>query len=236
MSAGVGIWKGIALKAARASLREAAVAAPEPVPLPNAGAPAPILSLVRQIFFPAASVRRTRVLFAAADGGTKVLAVCEQVGRALAEMSGVTVAIVEASPPSGAAPNFNVSNLKKTSGGVAESEWWCSCSSQIGENLWRVPSALISNCTDPAGHWRWASETGDLPFDYVLFAGVVSDSETPAFCSLSDGAVLVLAANQTRRESALRAREQLLQCNAELLGAVLDGRTFPVPEAIYRRL
>jgi hypothetical protein len=233
VSAGVGIWKGIALKAARASLREAAVATPEPVPLPNA-APAPILSLVRQIFFPAASVRRTRVLFAAADAGTKVLAVCEQIGRVLAEMSGATVALVEASPPSAAAPNFNVSNLKKRPDGVAESEWWRGCSSQIAENLWRVPAIMMRNQSYPAGLDGWTA--GDLPFDYVLFAGVVSDSETPAFCSLCGGAVLVLAANQTRRESALRARELLLQCNAELLGAVLDDRTFPVPEGIYRRL
>jgi Mrp family chromosome partitioning ATPase len=48
--------------------------------------------------------------------------------------------------------------------------------------------------------------------------------------------VLVLTANHTRRESALRAKEQLLQCNAELLGAVLDGRTFPIPKAVYQRL
>jgi hypothetical protein len=48
--------------------------------------------------------------------------------------------------------------------------------------------------------------------------------------------VLVLTANRTRRESALRAREYLLHCNAELLGTVLDERTYPVPEAIYRRL
>jgi hypothetical protein len=194
------------------------------------------LSLVRQIFFPAASVRRTRVLFAAVDGGTKVLAVCEQVGRVLAEMSGATVAIMEASPPSAAGFIFNVSDLKVRPGGVAESEWRRGCSSQIAKNLWRVPSAFMSNCSDPSGSWRWDDETGELSFDYVLFAGVVSDSETPAFCSLCDGAVLVLAANQTRKESALRAREQLLQCKAELLGAVLDDRTFPVPEAIYRRL
>jgi hypothetical protein len=190
--------------------------------------------LVRQIFFPAASVRRTRVLFAAADAGTKVLAVCEQVGRVLAEMSGATVAIVEASPLSGAAFNFNVSNLKERPSGVAESEWWRGYSSQIAENLWRVPGIVMRNESYPARLDGWTA--GDLPFDYVLFAGVVSDSETPAFCGLCDGAVLVLAANQTRKESALRAREQLLQCNAELLGAVLDDRTFPVPEAIYRRL
>ena len=231
MSAGVGIWKGIALKAARIPVREAIVAR---VPVPGSAAPAPILSLVRQIFFPAPTVRRTSILFAAADAGTKVLTVCEQVGQALAQMSGATVAIMEAS--SAANSNFNASNSKKKTGSVAESDWWRSGSSQIAENLWRVPAALMTDCSDHAGPWRQAAETGDLPFDYIIFAGIVTDGETPAFCSECDGAVLVLTANQTRRESALRARNYLLQCNAELLGTVLDDRTFPVPEAIYRRL
>lgn len=80
------------------------------------------------------------------------------------------------------------------------------------------------------------SAEGALPFDYVLFVATVSDSDMPLFCSVCDGVVLVLTANRTRKESALRAKEYLMQCNAELLGAVLEGRTFPVPEAIYQRL
>lgn len=230
MSAGVGVWKDVLLKAARIPVRKAAVAASAPV-MSSIPAP-PIVPLVRQIFSTAFAVRRTRVLFAAADSETNVSAVCEQVGRVLAEMSGATVAIMEASPPS--APDLN---LTKTPGTGAGHDWWRSYSSQITENLWRVPVALMSNrlYLDGTEHWI-ATETGDVPFDYVLFAAAVSASELPAFCSLCDGAVLVLTANHTRRETALRAQEQLLQCNAELLGTVLDGRTFPVPEAIYRRL
>ena len=139
---------------------------------------------------------------------------------------------MEASPLSAA--EFN---LKKKPDNAAGADWWRSYSSQIADNLWRVPAALMSNRIHSAETERWISpETGDLPFDYVLFVAAVSDSEMPVFCGLCDGAVLVLTANQTRKESAFRAQEQLLQCNAELLGTVLDGRTFPVPEAIYRRL
>jgi hypothetical protein len=218
------------LKAARIPVRKAAVATPALAM--NSAAPPAILSLVRQIFFPAAAIRRTQVLFAAADAGTKVVAVCEQAGRALAEMSGATVAIMEASPPSASA-----FNMKRNPGNAAGAEWWRSSSLQIAENLWRVPSALLSNRSCLANPERWiGAESGGLLFDYVLLAAVVTDSETPAFCNACDGAVLVLTANRTRRESALRAREYLLHCNAELLGTVLDGRTYPVPEAIYRRL
>lgn len=229
MSARVGIWKDVLLKAVHIPARKAAAVAPAAVM--SSAAPQPILSLVRQIFFPAAAVQRTHVLFAAPDAGTNISAICEQAGRALAEMSDAPVAIIEASSSPDATPP-----LKKRPGNTAGADWWCGYSSQITENLWRVPSALMRTRSHLAGSDHWTSEAGGLPFDYVLFAAAVTDSETPLFCSVCDGAVLVLTANRTRREAALRAREHLLQCNAELLGTVLDGRTFPVPEAIYRRL
>jgi len=229
VSAGVGILKDVLLKAARVTARESAAAA---LPETNSATPAPVSSLVRQLFFPAFSVQRNHVLFAAADAATNLSALCEQVGRALAEMSGATVAVMEATPSTDAA-----SILKKRPGHTAGADWWRSCSSEITENVWRVPSSLISNQSSlaiPDG--CPSAETSCLPFDYVLFASVVTDAETPMFCSMCDGAVLVLTANRTRREPAFRAREHLLRCNAKLLGTVLDGRTFPVPEPVYRRL
>jgi Mrp family chromosome partitioning ATPase len=70
----------------------------------------------------------------------------------------------------------------------------------------------------------------------VIFGASIHDGAAPLFCKASDGAVLVITANQTRREAAVRAKEILLSWNAQLLGAVLDNRAFPVPESIYRRL
>ena len=58
----------------------------------------------------------------------------------------------------------------------------------------------------------------------------------PSLCNLSEAAVLVLTANITRREAALKAKEQLLRQGVTLLGTVLDQRTMPIPESIYRRL
>jgi hypothetical protein len=145
-------------------------------------------------------------------------------------MSGATVAIVEASA------SVTIPAIKKGPRNSASAEWWRSYSSQLAENLWRVPLALMNTHAHVPGVPRIPAETAGLPFDYVMFAATVTDSDTPLFCSVCDGAVLVLTANRTRREVALQAKEQLLQCNAELLGTVLYGRTFPIPEAIYRRL
>ena len=53
---------------------------------------------------------------------------------------------------------------------------------------------------------------------------------------LCDGIVLVVEANSTRRVAAQKVKERLHAANARLLGAVLSDRTFPIPEAIYRKL
>jgi len=54
-------------------------------------------SLVHQLFFPTATLRRTSVLFAAVDAHSKAATLCEQVAIALSQVSGEMVGIVEAS-------------------------------------------------------------------------------------------------------------------------------------------
>jgi Mrp family chromosome partitioning ATPase len=52
----------------------------------------------------------------------------------------------------------------------------------------------------------------------------------------SDGVVLVLAEQETRKESARQAIEELRKSSVRILGAVLNKRTFPIPQKIYDRL
>jgi Mrp family chromosome partitioning ATPase len=52
----------------------------------------------------------------------------------------------------------------------------------------------------------------------------------------AEGVILVLRANSSRRETARKAVRNLENANVRVLGAVLNHRTFPVPEAIYRKL
>src|SRR4029077_13725379 len=52
----------------------------------------------------------------------------------------------------------------------------------------------------------------------------------------ADGLVLVLEANATRREPALRVMENLRAAQVQVLGAVLNKRTFPIPEVLYQRI
>jgi Mrp family chromosome partitioning ATPase len=74
-------------------------------------------------------------------------------------------------------------------------------------------------------------------FDYLLI-----DSPALSICNdavvlgcASDGVVMVLKANSSRRESAKKALDELQAARARVLGAVLNQRTFPIPESIYRK-
>jgi capsular exopolysaccharide synthesis family protein len=53
---------------------------------------------------------------------------------------------------------------------------------------------------------------------------------------LSDGVVLVIEAESTRKESALAAVESLRSSDVRILGAVLNKRVYPIPQKLYSKL
>ena len=219
MSVGTGILA--ATTANRAALRESRAAVA--VPAKTLASPE-IVSLARQVFFPNEGGRRQRVLFVGADTETNVLGVAEQIARALAQMQ-KTVSLVERQVGSG-----DTFSAKKPPMAVRNVEYWSGF--QVAENFWRIPSSTLSGLA--LSHAGGAF--GTLPFECVVLASSIGDAITSLFLGICDGAVLTLTAHKTRREAALRAKQMLEQFNVKLIGVVLDGRTFPMPESIYRRL
>jgi Mrp family chromosome partitioning ATPase len=75
-------------------------------------------------------------------------------------------------------------------------------------------------------------------FDYILIDSPALNLYGDAITlgRNADGVVVVLQAESTRRESALKGLESLRDANVEVLGAVLNRRTFPIPDFVYRRL
>ena len=75
-------------------------------------------------------------------------------------------------------------------------------------------------------------------FDFVLIDAppLTRYSDAIGLAQMTDGLVLVLEANSTRREAALQVAENLRAANIRILGAVLNKRTFPIPETLYNRL
>src|SRR5262249_33875828 len=106
--------------------------------------------------------------------------------------------------------------------------WLISCGSKASE-----PRTLLQA-------ERLQERLGDLraQFDYILVSAPPAhlSADTITLGQLSDGVVLVLEANSTRREVAQKSKLTLETANVKLLGAVLNNRTFPIPKAIYSKL
>jgi non-specific protein-tyrosine kinase len=60
--------------------------------------------------------------------------------------------------------------------------------------------------------------------------------EASMVAAASDGVVMVVRANRTRREVVQRGIRLLSQGQCRVLGAVLNDRSFPIPPFLYRRL
>jgi capsular exopolysaccharide synthesis family protein len=75
-------------------------------------------------------------------------------------------------------------------------------------------------------------------YDYVILDGpsVPGSSDVRVICNKVDGVVLVLEAGKTRKQVAVRAKQELEEAGGKLLGVVLNKRKFYIPEWIYKRL
>lgn len=75
-------------------------------------------------------------------------------------------------------------------------------------------------------------------FDFILVDvdAINQSNSAVTLGQLSDAVVLVIASNSTRRDAARVAKQTLDEAKIPVLGVVLNKRTYPMPEAVYRRL
>lgn len=187
----------------------------------NGHSDAEAASLVRQLFSSPSSLGRKKIFFISSDNGSACYELCERIGWALVSVYGGPVDLV-VEPQRDHVPQ---SQAAIAAGMIARR-------TNSPQDLCHLsPEEFHRGLTGTAGH------PPQSPFArYVIFGANVDDSFAPIFANLCDGAVLVVQAHQTRREAAFRAKQLVAHWNARLLGAVLNNRTFPVPESIYRWL
>ena len=194
-----------------------------------------IQGLVRRVFFTSRAQAVKQVVFSAAEPGTDVGTICDQVGHALALETSAEIAIVRRYPP---APEITqVETYPRCAGSTGIKSW----STQIATNLWVVPeSGLRQRCQESATGHYWFSSLARLrnDFEYAVIHGPAAggSSDGALLGQLADGIILVLEAHRTRRATARKIKEMLEATQSRILGTVLSERTFPVPEGIYRRL
>ncbi|MGC2722103.1 MAG: CpsD/CapB family tyrosine-protein kinase [Candidatus Acidiferrales bacterium] len=199
--------------------------------------------LVQRVFLAQGSENPRVVVFAGVDHGNGCSQICAQTARILADNVQGTVCLLDANLRTPSLPDiFGVTNHHGLTDALLQEDSVKNYAKPLTpSNLW-----LLSCGSLPAGSSfmltsaRMKARVNELrkEFDYVLVdAPPLNDySDALALGQISDGLVLVLEANATRRESAVRIADTLRASQIRVLGAVLNKRTFPIPEGLYSRL
>ncbi|MFZ3201616.1 MAG: CpsD/CapB family tyrosine-protein kinase [Candidatus Acidiferrales bacterium] len=203
-----------------------------------------VMKLVQRVFIlPETAASPEAVAFCGVDEGAGCSWVCARAGEALAEESPGTVCIVDA--------NLRTPSLGEYFGiqkcdGFAEAMTGTRPIREFARrlekgNLWVVTAGAVgaepNGALNPARLRARFSELRD-EFDYVVMDTPAASSHPDAvlLAQLTDGVVLVVGSNTTRRETARIAKENFKASRVPILGAVLNRRTYPIPEALYTRL
>jgi hypothetical protein len=222
MSVGAEIWRHIVAKPESPFTVEHR---PDTAVLHSVGDPA--LSLIHQLFLTGEQQRKS-VLFVSISREHAPTVLCQQIGTALSRITGQKVAIVDSEME-------NAKPAKKPSMSFGQ-PFWQTRMVPVAERVHRICSEVLCADYRPTENFGSSWEEIRGAFEYFLFSASMNDGTLPLLGNLCDAAVLVVSANATRREAALRAKEQLIRQRVNLLGTVLDERTLPIPEFLYRRI
>lgn len=202
-----------------------------------------IIKLVQAIFLTPGPTAPRIVAFSGVERGDGCSWVAARAAELMASRVQGTVCLVDANLRSPVLhQRFSVDNQSGLADSVNETGPVTKFVQQVqGENLWLMTAGAPAD--DPhllLKSARLQTRVAELraEFDYVLIdlppVNLFADAVTLG--QLTDGVILVLGANSTRREAARKAKETIEASGLKLLGAVLNKRTFPIPQAIYSRL
>lgn len=197
-----------------------------------------IRRLVRQVFFPGWPKPARHVVVAAVDEDSDVVGICLNIGQVLTRHVEGSVGVVETTLEM---PEFeDVFGVRGPTPVVRDGfNSLRSAAHLIDSRLWLVPPASFCGGTGTTVT-SLESTVGQVrhEFDFaVLHAPPAAMSgEAAVLGHMCDGVILVLEAHTTHRVVAQKVKETLQAANVRVLGAVLSGRTFPIPESLYRRL
>jgi capsular exopolysaccharide synthesis family protein len=201
------------------------------------------LRLVQRVFLLQSQEPPHMVAFAGIDHGSGCSRICVRVAETLAKNVRGSVCLVEANLRSPALPGmFGTTNHHGLTNSLMQDGPIRSFAKPVrGDNLWLLSSgALASDSANLLNSEKLKTRFAELrkEFDFVLIDAppLTRYSDALALGQLTDGLVLVLEANSTRREAAVKVSENLRAAQIRVLGAVLNKRTFPIPESLYSKL
>jgi protein-tyrosine kinase len=200
------------------------------------------LKLVQRVFFAQSGVTPHVVLFAGIDSGNGCSRICVRAAEILAANSQGRVCIVDANLRSPSLPEFfGVTNHRGLTDALLQQGPIEGFAKQVRTNLWLLScGSLASDSANLLNSELLKNRIAELrkEFDYVLIDAppLGQYADAVALGRLADGLIFVLEANSTRREAARKVMDGLRAAQVNVLGAVLNKRTYPIPDSLYYRL
>lgn len=111
------------------------------------------------------------------------------------------------------------------------------CMSKVAPRLFVLPAGrrTADMPAPPAGAWSDLVARAIGPGRVVIVdAGCPGPSGLPDAAAATDGIVIVAEAGRTRWEQVASIADRAVGLEIPVLGAILNRRTFPIPEVIYR--
>ena len=202
-----------------------------------------ISRLAEQVFFMPGTAAPRVVVFSSVDKPQDENHILAGVGEAIVLRTRMPVCVVDANLCSPSVHvYFGIGNRRGLMDALRGSRPIHECGQQIKKaHLTIVPTGM------PEANWpqlitsdTMAARMAELrsAFAYVLVQSAPLGLFTHGLflAQFSDGLVLTLEANATRREQAGKIKQDLARAQVRLLGAVLNNRTYPIPQAIYSKL
>ena len=215
---------------------------PFPFPALNGPAKEEITKLVQRLFFHGRHDSGPEIVsFSGFTDGDRSGWICARAAEYLAAQGDASVCLVDANFRSPQLhSNYDVGNRTGLATALTTDGPIRAFATPLPiKNLWLMPSGSAKLGAE-GNMSRYRVRFAELreESDHILVSApaLARESEATLMGQLADGVVLIVRANQSRRDSIRQAKEQLEAAKVHVLGAVLDQRTFPIPERIYRWL
>jgi Mrp family chromosome partitioning ATPase len=225
--------------------------APAPMPL-EPGTPAvriegrareEVSKLVQRLFLTPGTQRTRQIVFAAIEAGSGSSWMAAHAAEILASQVQGSVCVVDCDATSPSLHReFKVQNHYGLADALLGGEPIRQYVQQLSRpNLWLLSCGSVTEKSRQMltlEVMRRRMSELRVEFDYVLLdaAPVNASNHSAVLGSWCDGIALVLRANFSSRKTARQVLRDLEAANAPIVGAVLNQRTFPIPESIYNRL
>lgn len=214
------------------------------IPADQTAASAEVARLVQGLFLSAATEEQPRIVaFSAVDRKAGCSWVCAKASELLAARTQNRVCVVDANLPYPSLhEHFRTNEAPGLTEAMKGAEPIHRFVARTGTNrLWMMAAGSRQDAsTEIVNPSRMRTRLAELreEFDFILVdvPAMSVSSDAVLLGGLSDGVVMVIASNFTRRDAARTAKRILEDAKVPILGAVLNKRTYPIPAAVYRRL